>query len=146
MTKRAMLIAAVVVAAAGCDEKLSDIAGPTPNLEPTFSAIQRDIFNAPDSAGRPACTSCHNAQGAPFAGRLNLTGAGAYAQLVNTASANKPGATRVIPGNPDASYIIQKIEGTPGIVGQRMPNNGPYLTPGQIAIIRRWIQEGALNN
>ncbi len=146
MSKRAMLIAAVVVAAAGCDEKLRDIAGPTPNLEPTFSAIQRDIFNAPDSAGRPACTGCHNAQGAPFAGRLNLTGAGAYAQLVNTASANKPGATRVLPGNPDASYIIQKIEGTPGIVGQRMPMNGPFLTPGQIAIIRRWIQEGALNN
>jgi hypothetical protein len=146
MMRRVLVIAAVMVTCAGCDENLRDFAGPTPNLEPTFSAIQRDILSAADSAGRPACTSCHNAQGALFAANLNLTGAGAYAQLVNVASRNKPNAIRVIPGNPDASYLVQKIEGTPGIVGQRMPMNGPFLTPGQIAIIRRWIQEGAQNN
>jgi hypothetical protein len=52
-----------------------------------------------------------------------------------------------VPGNPDASYLIQKLEGAPGIVGQRMPRtNGPFLTPGQISIIRRWIELGAQNN
>jgi hypothetical protein len=65
---------------------------------------------------------------------------------VNAASRNKPGAIRVVPGDPAASYFIQKLEGLPGIVGQRMPLNGPYLTPGQITIIRQWIQNGALNN
>ena len=60
---------------AGCDESLRDFAGPTPELAATFSSIQRDIFNAPDSAGRLACTGCHNPQGGDINGGLNLTGA-----------------------------------------------------------------------
>ena len=59
----------------------------------------------------------------------------------------KPGAIRVIPGDPDNSYLIQKLEGTTGIAGRRMPFNGPpYLSDGQILIIRRWIALGAPNN
>ena len=135
----------MLVMTLGCDESLREFAGPTPDLEPTFSAIQRDIFNAPDSAGRLACTGCHNPTGARFNG-MNLTGATAYATLVNVASVGKPGAIRVVPGDPDASYLVQKIEGAPGIVGVRMPLTPPYLTPGQIAVIRRWIELGAANN
>ena len=144
---RVVLLVAVALAATGCDENLRDLAGPTPDLEPTFSAIQRDIFSAPDATGRAACTSCHNAQGARFAADLNLTGATAYSNLVNVASTGKPGAVRVIPGDPDNSYLIHKIEGAPGIVGERMPRtNGPFLTPGQILIIRTWISQGSQNN
>lgn len=142
-------IAAGVLGAltAGCDEKLSDFAGPTPTLEPTFSSIQRDIFNTTDSAGRVACTTCHNPQGARFSGNMNLADNTAYAQLINVPSSGKPGAVRVIPGDPSGSYIIQKLEGAPGIVGERMPRTGgPYLTANQIAIIRRWIELGAPNN
>jgi hypothetical protein len=147
MMRRVLAIVAVVVTTAGCDESLKDFAGPTPNLEPTFSAIQRDIFSAPDSTGRAACTGCHNPQNARFAANLNLADGAAYSQLVNAASQNKAGAVRVIPGDPNNSYLIQKIEGIAGIVGERMPRTaGPFLTPNQIAIIRRWIQEGAQNN
>jgi hypothetical protein len=141
-----LAVATIVLTTAGCDEKLSDIAGPTPNLEPTFSAIQRDIFNAADSAGRPACTSCHNPRQFRFNGNLNLSDDTSYAALVNAPSSDKAGAVRVVPGDPDASYLIQKIEGAPGIVGDRMPQRGPFLTPGQIQIIRRWIEVGAPNN
>jgi hypothetical protein len=43
--------------------------------------------------------------------------------------------------------LIHKIEGRPGIVGERMPRTtGPFLTPGQVTIIRRWIALGAQNN
>jgi len=147
MIQRACTIVLLSLAAVACDEKLSEFAGPTPNLTPTFSSIQRDIFNATDSTGRAACTSCHNAQNARFAANLNLADGTSYGQLVNVASSNKPGAIRVIPGDPENSYLIHKIEGRPGIVGQRMPRtNGPFLTDGQISIIRRWIEEGALNN
>ena len=53
----------------------------------------------------------------------------------------------MVAGDPDRSYLVQKIEGAPGIVGERMPRTGgPFLTPGQIAIIRRWIELGAPNN
>jgi hypothetical protein len=130
-------------AAIGCDEKLSDITGPTPNLTPTFTSIQQNIFA---SGASNACTNCHNPVGAPFAGNLNLAGDNAYTALVGVPSFNKPGAVRVIPGDPDTSYLIQKIEGRSGIAGQRMPMNGPFLTEGQILVIRRWIQLGAERN
>jgi hypothetical protein len=139
-----LVVVALVLTTAACDEKLSDIAGPTPDLEPTFSSIQQNIFNAPDSAGRPACTSCHNLE--RLSGTMNLREGAAYTSLVNVPSSRKAGAVRVVPGNPDASYLIQKLEGAPDIVGDRMPQRGPFLTPGQIQIIRRWIELGAPNN
>jgi hypothetical protein len=141
-----LAIGILALATLGCDESLRDFAGPTPDLEATFSSIQRDIFNAPDSAGRLGCISCHNPQLALLNGRLNLSGAGAYAALVNAPSSGRPGAVRVIPSDPAGSYLIQKLEGAPGIAGARMPLTPPYLTNGQIAIIRRWIELGAANN
>ena len=56
------------IGAAACDEKLTDLTGPTPNLTPTFSSIQREIFDTRDSSGRLACTQCHNAIGGQFNG------------------------------------------------------------------------------
>ena len=145
-TARALLcVCLLAFAAAGCDEKLSDVAGPTPDLQPTFSSIQRDILSANDSTGRPACTSCHNATGARFAGNLSLVGSSAYDNLVNAASTGKPGAVRVVPGAPDASYLLNKLLGA-NIAGVRMPRLGPYLSDGQIRIIRRWIELGAKND
>lgn len=139
-----LCVCLLAFAAAGCDEKLSDVAGPTPDLQPTFSSIQKDIFNASDSTGRPACTSCHTATGRP-SGNLSLAGSGAYANLVNAASTGKPGAVRVVPGAPEASYLLNKLMGI-DIAGVRMPRLGPYLSDGQIRIIRRWIELGAKND
>lgn len=134
------------MAAAGCDEKLSSVAGPTPSLQPTFSSIQRDIFEGADSSGRSACVSCHTA-GSRTAGGLILDHEVAYDQCVNAPSRAKAGAIRVIPGDPENSYMIHKLEGTPGIAGKRMPLNGPpFLTDGQILIIKRWIAIGAPRN
>jgi hypothetical protein len=69
-----------------------------------------------------------------------------YEALVNRASVERPGLQRVTPGDPDNSYLIHKLEGRPGIVGQRMPLRGPFRTDGQVQIVRRWIQLGARNN
>ena len=135
------------VCATACDESLSTLAGPTPNLEPTFASIQSEIFETTDSAGRAACTNCHTNVGRNPSGGLNLTHDVAYDQLVNVPSRNKPGAIRVVPSDPGNSYLIHKVEGRPGISGLRMPNNGPpYLTDGQIQIMRRWIEIGAPRN
>jgi len=145
----AVLAATFAVAAVtlACDEKLSTIAGPTPNLEPTFSSIQKEIFETTDAAGRTACVTCHTASKLQFVAGLNLDHDVAYSQLVNVASREQPGLMRVAPSNPDASYIIHKLEGQAGIIGRRMPYNGPpYLTDGQIQIIQRWITIGAPNN
>jgi mono/diheme cytochrome c family protein len=141
-----LAVAAAACLFAACDENLSNIAGPTPELTPTFSSIQRDIFAAADSTGRPACSGCHTNVGRTPSGGLNLAGDEAYDRLVNVASVRKTGATLVVPGDPDNSYLIQKIEGASGLVGTRMPLNGPYLSDGQVRIIRRWIETGAGRN
>jgi len=142
-----LLILGTSVFFTACDEKLSTVTGPTPNLEPTLRSIQRDIFGARDLAGRQACTDCHSDQGRNPSGGLVLLDGRAHAALVGVASTGKPGAVRVIPGDPDNSYLLKKLVGSPDIAGVRMPRGtGPYLTDGQILVIRRWIQIGAPNN
>jgi hypothetical protein len=136
--------AAVFAGTAACDESLSDLTGPTPDLQPTFTSIQKDILNASDASGRPACINCHN--GNPFVPG-NFTGSNAYAALVSTRSVEKSSLFRVAPGDPDNSYMVHKLEGGPNIVGERMPRGGgPFLTSGQMLVIRRWIAAGAQNN
>jgi hypothetical protein len=52
----------------------------------------------------------------------------------------------VAPGNPDASYLVRKVEGTSGISGERMPFGGPFLDAATIAQIRAWVEAGAAND
>jgi hypothetical protein len=144
---RVLVVVALAAGVTACDEKLSSVAGPTPNLEPTFASVQANVLELTDSSGRTACTNCHTNVGRNPSGGLNLLHDAAYDQLVNHASTEKPGLMRVAPGNPDNSYVIHKISGTPGIIGVRMPQNGPpFLSDGQILIVRRWIELGAPRN
>jgi hypothetical protein len=106
----------------------------TPSANSDFQEIQDTIFT-------PVCTACHVGAGAPQG--LRLDAGNSYALLVNVASAEAPGTMRVNPGNPNASYLVQKIEGT-AAVGVRMPANGPpYLPQDRIDLVRRWIAAGA---
>lgn len=147
MMTRMMTVTVLAFLLAACDESLREFAGPTPDLTPAFSSIQTHIFSAPDSSGRAACTSCHTNVGRTPAAGLNLSGPGAHAQLVGAPSGAMAGAVRVVPGDPENSYLVHKLDGRPGIVGQRMPRTGgPFLTDGQMRIIRRWIELGAPND
>ena len=146
-SRQLLLATILVLSAAACDEKLSEIAGPTPDLEPTFASIQKDIFETTDAAGRTSCVTCHTNVGRNPSGGLNLLHDLAYDQLVNANSTQVPSLKRVSPGSVDASYLVHKIEGRPGITGRRMPFNGPpYMTDGQILILKRWIELGAPRN
>ena len=51
----------------------------------------------------------------------------------------------VVPFDPEASYVIRKLEGTE-ICGSRMPRGRGPLAPAEIATIRTWIAEGARDN
>ncbi len=62
--------------------------------------------------------------------------------LVNAASIEVPSLERVLPGNADQSYLIQKLEGQRAVGGQ-MPLGQPPLPQATIDIIRQWITDGA---
>ena len=142
-----LVAAAVFAGTAACDEKLSDLTGPTPNLQPTFASIQKEIFDTTDSSGRLACVNCHTAVGRTPSAGLDLTAGNSYSRLVGVSSVERPGVLRVAAGDPDNSYLVHKLEGRSDIVGLRMPRGtGPFLTDGQMLVIRRWIAEGANNN
>ena len=79
-SRMTVLVVAAGLAAVACDEKLATLAGPTPDLEPTFASIQAQIFEATDSSGRRACISCHTDAGRTPPAGLNLTHDVAYDQ------------------------------------------------------------------
>ena len=146
-SRQLLLALTLAVGASACDEKLSTLAGPTPDLEPTFASIQANIFELTDSAGRNACVNCHTNVGRTPAGGLNLLHDVAFDQLVNVASTQIPSLKRVNPGSPETSYLVHKIDGRAGITGTRMPRNGPpYMSDGQVLILKRWIELGAPRN
>jgi len=134
-----VVVVAGVATACGSDTPTTPSTPATPAV--SFSQqIQAPILT-------PTCAGCHTDEGRTPSGGLNLKAGASYAQLVNVASTAKAGATRVIPGNPSGSYLVQKLEGAADIVGLRMPRNGPpFLTDAQVATIRQWIQNGAPNN
>lgn len=107
----------------------------TPANPADFATIQREILT-------PRCAnSCHYGSTAPQG--LRLEEGFAYDMLVNVASVEVPDLLRVEPGNPDFSYLVQKIDGT-ATAGVRMPADGTVLAPEQIDAIRQWITDGAL--
>ena len=93
------------------------------------------------------CTtrSCHGPAGAK--GALVLTADVAYDQLVgvpaDNAVAKAKGTLRVKPGDPDASFLVQKL-GTPAAgEGDRMPQRSGPSAAEELDLLRRWIAAGA---
>jgi hypothetical protein len=52
----------------------------------------------------------------------------------------------VAPGSAETSYLIHKLDGRSDIAGLRMPQGGPFLSTGDVQVIRTWIDQGAQNN
>jgi len=104
----------------------------------TLSLIQETIFST-----TCATSGCHSGANPPDG--LLLTNGRSYSNIVNVASVQMPSLDRVEPGDPNDSYLVRKIRGT-GIVANRMPLGGPPLSNEEIALIVRWVSEGAPNN
>ena len=112
------------------------------NAPVTLSQLQTAVFT-------PKCSGCHNGSNPPggaLPGSQNLTAGNSFAALVGVASLEQPGLRRVKQGDPDNSYLIQKLEGLAGISGSRMPLGGPFLDQATIDQIKAWIASGAPNN
>jgi len=113
---------------------------PPPPPTVTLAQLQSTIFT-------PSCAGCHTGGGAVLPSSMNLSNtAASYAALVGVASTEQPAVQRVNPGDPDASYLVRKLEGAPGISGDRMPLGGAPLGAALIADVRAWIAAGAAND
>ncbi len=89
-------------------------------------SFQKDI--SPILSAR--CVACHQAQNG--GGGLSLH---QHAALVKGGNSG----TAILAGKPDESLLIREISGpTP-----KMPKFGAPLTPEQVALIRKWVEEGA---
>jgi hypothetical protein len=108
----------------------------------TFDRIQKQVFNQ-----SCAVSGCHDSQ-SDQANLLLETGA-SLAQLVNVAPTTPAAAvlgwSRVVPGDPQTSFLVHKINGDlPGPeFGVRMPKDHKKLDRTLIDIITLWVQAGA---
>ena len=103
---------------------------------PNFSEIQTNVFT-------PNCATsgCHAGSGS--AG-LNLEAANSYMNIVGVASSQQSGLQLINPGNPNDSYLIQKMEGT-AASGGVMPPSGS-IEQASIDTIRQWVSDGAIDD
>lgn len=106
--------------------------------------ITADLQSIEDNVFAPICAQCHIGGSAPEGLQLD-TAAHAYQFLVGVPSNEKPSVLRVKAGDPDNSYMYQKITGASGIVGGQMPLGQPPLPAATITAIRQWIANGAQN-
>jgi len=123
---------------AACDGGDGTGLPPAGPLGPNFSSIQANVFT-------PTCatTGCHFGAGAPQG--LRLDAASSFALLVGVPSTEESSLLRVAPGDPNNSYLVQKLEGTASS-GQQMPLNAPSLSQATIDVIRQWIIDGAIDD
>ncbi|MDX1389388.1 MAG: hypothetical protein R3344_09370 [Acidobacteriota bacterium] len=127
------LVGLLTLGCAGDGSELAVMTGPS-GPEPTLAWIQANILT-------PRCTECHVPGGI---GVMPMhTEQVSYNNLVNVYSVEINTLFRVEPFEPDNSYMVWKIEGRAGIVGDQMPLGRPPLDPEEIALIREWIRLGA---
>jgi hypothetical protein len=140
LAAKGIFLPGVALILAGCTagngEGLDANGQPIPINPPAASAFQE----IQDTVFTPVCTQCHIGANAPLG--LRLDAANSYALLVNVASGEVPGLFRVNPGNPNQSYLVQKIRGTAS-VGARMPLGQAALPQDRIDLIVSWITAGA---
>jgi hypothetical protein len=103
---------------------------------PSFPMVQR-IFTE-------NCTGCHTA-GEP---RVNLTSGVSWGDLVRqpAPAPETCGGLLVVPGQPSASYLLQKLSVASPCYGEQMPLSdfGSQPLPDcVVAIVEAWIAEGA---
>ena len=112
----------------------------------TLVQLSEEIFTV-----RCALSGCHS--GSTPTGDMSLEAGRIAGEIINVASSGRPEFTRIVPGDPDNSYLLKKLRGDSDIVGSQMPLpqawlgpmldpfGGALLTDEEIAKIVQWIEE-----
>jgi hypothetical protein len=106
---------------------------------PTFTEVYSEVL-------APSCafSSCHGPASAGYLGWSDA--ATAHAALVDQASAAASERVLVVPGDPESSYLLDKLLGAEGISGDPMPPPVGGLDAAKIELVRAWIAAGAAND
>lgn len=115
----------------------------------SFKAIYDSILK--NTMYNCAGVTCHGREGAMAmtVGGLSLTSSSvAYMQLVKVASTGSAcmGKTRVVPGDPANSLLVQKLRGATTMCGGTMPVNADEIPDADLKRITDWITAGACDN
>ncbi|MEY4579115.1 MAG: hypothetical protein RL701_3818 [Pseudomonadota bacterium] len=108
-------------------------------------SYREDVLMLFQRSGAQGGCSCHQPsnRGTPGIDQSGLSLEN-YASLMR--GGNSSHDTIVIPGDPCASLIVQKVTSAPPS-GSRMPPGGPpFMTPAEIALLSDWVYEGAHDN
>lgn len=114
---------------------------PCAGVSSTLEHLEQHVF-------APTCSrdTCHS--GPQEDHSLSLLPGEAYAFLVGVMPDNLParmaGKLRVDPGNPENSFLLDKLRGTlASTEGERMPRGLAPLPEREIALVEAWIAAGA---
>jgi hypothetical protein len=140
-SRRALPFLFLVSLAAGMAALGAACAGTDPSSSgepctPDLASVQ-EIFQRSCAQG-----GCHGAT--ESAAALDLVSPGVESRLVNVLSATCDGQIRVVPGQPDQSFLFAKVSSATPACGTRMPPSG--LPDSEQACIEGWIaslKEGA---
>lgn len=126
---------AVVAAQPTASPAVPDIASPAVTSAVTFGGGQIDYARDIEPILQANCVKCHNERKKKGDYRVD-----AYEHLF---AGGESGAVAIVPGKSDQSLLVKVIEGKNEYADSIMPPKGDPLTFQQIALIRRWIDEGA---
>jgi hypothetical protein len=121
-----------------------DAAAPDSAPAVTFSAVYRRVL----AGAGCASAFCHGAN----AGNLDMgTETDAYANLVGVKARGSACGTsdgiRVVPGNPQASLLVDKISNATPRCGTVMPPGNTVTVPAEdVELVRAWIAAGAASD
>jgi hypothetical protein len=150
----ALVVAAVVavggaLASCGLEPDVGELlagrcsdADSQPDVAVSFSYQVRPLLNRPNTLG--GC-GCHIPSAAGSVG-IQLSGLDLGSLSSLRAGGLASGPSIVIPMQPCASVLYQKVDEAPPF-GSRMPLSGPpFLSEAEIDLIHDWIAEGAKDN
>lgn len=148
MRTEPILVAMLVIAAPACAS--ADSTATSEPMEPSFQNVVEQVLI-------PKCTfaQCHS--DTTGAASLDLTADSACIALVDKPSCLFPDRMRVLPGNPDESFLFHKLAGEgldeapAGDCGlgaghatnQRMPLGASEISEDELVLLRAWIAAGA---
>ena len=122
---------------------VSDGHNPAQQRQVTVTVATPSYANDVQPIWTAQCVGCHGASNPD--GQLTLVDGSSRAALVSQPMVKScSDATRVVPGDPSSSGLMDRLTGTS--CGTMMPEGSSALPAGNLVLIQSWILRGALDN